>query len=153
MYFIYCFLIHIISFIFVWSSARNGANAILKLFRSKNGYKKLHSSLTVMDKVMLSKHILNSKRHVKMQRYFVFVNNFHIFDTIVFLLIIVISFITNIYKYYFYVNLLFFTFVDIPFLIFFFISTCHARRGGVEWKFERDYRKKISLSEQINLFI
>lgn len=142
MYFIYCFLIHIISFIFVWSSARNGANAILKLFRSKNGYKKLHSSLTVMDKVMLSKHILNSKRHVKMQRYFVFVNNFHIFDTIVFLLIIVISFITNIYKYYFYVNLLFFTFVDIPFLIFFFISTCHARRGGVEWKFERDYRKK-----------
>lgn len=142
MYFIYCFLIHIISFIFVWSSARNGANAILKLFRSKNGYKKLHSSLTVMDKVMLSKHILNSKRHVKMQRYFVFVNNFHVFDTIVFLLIIVISFITNIYKYYFYVNLLFFTFVDIPFLIFFFISTCHARRGGVEWKFERDYRKK-----------
>jgi hypothetical protein len=142
MYFIYCFLIHIISFIFVWSSARNGANAILKLFRSKNGYKKLYSSLTFMEKVMLSKHILNSKSHVKMQRYFVFVNRFHVFNTIAFLLIIVISLIVNIYKYYFYLSLLFIVFVDIPFLIFFFISTCHSTRGGVEWKFERDYRKK-----------
>ena len=100
MYFIYCFLIHIILFIFVWSSARNGANAILKLFRSKNGYKKLYSSLTFMEKVMLSKHILNSKSHVKMQRYFVFVNRFHVFNTIAFLLVIVISLIVNIYKYY-----------------------------------------------------
>lgn len=37
--------------------------------------------------------------------------------------------------------------VDIPFTIFSFINTCHVPNGGVEWKFEIDYRK-INLKKQ-----
>ncbi len=40
--------------------------------------------------------------------------------------------------------------VDIPFTIFSFINTCHVPNGGVEWKFEIDYRK-INLKKQNEL--
>lgn len=134
---------YLLSAFLIWLSCRSGANSILNLGKSKNGYRKLKKSMRFKDTFWMYNYNEICKYEHRKMKYFVIINNIYIYYTLAFLILIIASFLFK--KVCFILGVLLILkviTVDIPFTIFVFINTCYAPRGGVEWKFERDYRKK-----------
>ncbi len=133
---------YLLSVFLIWFSCRSGANSILNLGRSKNGYKKLKKSIRFKEAFWMYNYIEICKYEQRKMKYFMIINNIYIYYTFVFLNLIIISFFfKNVRLILGVLLILKIVIVDIPFTIFSFINTCHAPNGGVEWKFVRDYRK------------
>lgn len=133
---------YLFSMFFVWLSCRDLAKALLKIGKSRNGYKKLLKSKTIIDKIFLKNYINSCAADNKKMQLAVWINNIYIVYTPIFAIILLISLKMTFFKLIIFMLFLFKSIiVDIPFIIFFFLNTCHAPNGGVEWKFERDYRK------------
>lgn len=134
---------YLLSVFIFWVSCRSGANSILNLGKSKNGYKKLKKSMHFKDEFLMYNYIELCKYEQRKLKYFMLINKIYIYYTFIFFSLILISFFLKNARLILGVLLILkIIIVDIPFIIFIFINTCHAPNGGVEWKFERNYRKK-----------
>ena len=126
----------------VWITCRLAVESILKLGRSKNGYKKLKKNKTKFEKIFYIKYLDLAKYEKGKLKFFIFVNNFYVVYTFLFIIITLCSILISIF---YLINLILLIIkcliVDLPYSIIFILQTCHAPNGGVEWKFERDYRK------------
>lgn len=121
----------------VWFYIWEGPSAILKVGRSKSGYKKLMKSISWSDKLLRINYVHYSKTAVKLQMFFIAMT--YIFYALVLLLLILLILsafypvIFNIIPYYFIVKG---CIIEIPALIVVF-SNLYRKDRGFGWKFEK----------------
>ena len=125
----------------VWFFLMDGSNAVLRLGRSRNGYKKLRKSLSIIDKITKLKYVSLSKRVIGYQKFFVAMTYLGYLCLLVFLSIALISIFTGDFWTPFNLFLYIKSYlVEFPAFIFVAINQRRPRDGvGLVWKFERDY--------------
>lgn len=138
---LYC-LLYLFSIWFVWESSRSLAKAILKIGRSRSGVKKILKAKTFKEKLFLKNYVEICNGEYKKMKIAMLVNYVYIIYTPILIIILLLSLFLPFFRIvnfiYFLIKLII---IDIPFTLIHLTSTCHAPNGGVEWKFERDYRK------------
>jgi len=123
----------------VWIYIWLGPSSILKVGRSKSGYKKLIKSISWSDKLLRRNYVRLSKTAVKLQVFFVIMT--YIFYILVLLLIILLILsaffpeVSNLLPYYF---ILKGGIIEIPALIVVYCNMYRKDRG-LGWKFEKSY--------------
>ena len=121
----------------VWFYIWEGPSAILKVGRSKSGYKKLMKSISWSDKLLRRNYVHLSKTALKLQAFFVVMT--YVFYALILLLLILLIFsafypvISNLIPYYFIVKG---CIIEIPALIVVFLNLYRKDRG-FGWKFEK----------------
>ena len=128
----------------VWFYIWIGPSAVLRLGRSKSGYKKLKQSLTLCQKIFKITYIKQSKAAIGYQYFFVIMTYIGYSLLVIFLLIFLFSLagydLTSAIRLFI---LLKGYIIELPALIFILcnIRFTKDKRGG-EWKFTVDYRNK-----------
>ncbi len=125
----------------VWIQVPGGSYEVLKLGRSKNGYKKFKKTLTIKDRIFKLRYVSLSKRAVKFQYYFVIMTYLGYLCLIVLLILWIVSLFTNnfwnMFGVFQYIKC--YTF-ELPAFIFTCLNIGRDKYGrGLEWKFIDEY--------------
>lgn len=132
-----------ISFV-VWLFLVGGSNDILKIGRSKNGYRKLKGTLTFWDKLFKRNYVKLSYKYKNYQRFFVTMTYIG-YGCVLTLCVILISSLfigsaSSIYRLYFYIKGYF---IELPALIFVIFNMRRPlNKIGVKWWFIVEEEKK-----------
>ena len=125
--------------IYIWLGSRD----ILKVGRSKSGYRKLMKSLSFKDKFLRKDFVSLSKTSKPLQRFFVIMILIRHILTVIFIALLIISRFNSSFSYS--INYYFFTksiFIEIPSLIVVVPNLYRSKNPvGFKWKFEREYKK------------
>lgn len=126
---------------FVWFLLIGGSYAVLRLERSRNGYKKLKKTLSLTDRITKVKYISLSKAAVGYQKFFVAMTYLGYLCLFAFIVIAIASLFTGDFNtplnYFLYIKAYL---IEIPALIFVIANQRRPRDGvGLVWKFEKDY--------------
>ena len=120
-----------------WLFVIGGSYKVLKLGRSKNGYKQLKQSLTFQDRVFKRRFVQLSKRAKGYQKYFCFMT----YTGYVLLLVLLILWIISVFmgefetlfRWYMYVKCYV---LEFPALLFTLFNIGRTKSGiGLDWRF------------------
>ncbi len=120
----------------VWIYMLGNSNKMLKLGRSKNGYKKLKKTLSIWDWISKRKHLKLTKTAITFQYFFIINTYLWYFLLITFVFIFAVSrFTGNFYELIKPYLLLKCYLVEIPLLIIEIMNIRRPKNGvGLEWK-------------------
>lgn len=127
----------------VWYEIWLGPCEVLRLGRSKSGYRKLKKTFTVWDRIIKRDYIKLSKTAVGYQYFFVVMTYLGYVCLLAFIFICLSSIFTHnfaeLFRYYIYIKAYV---IELPALIFTAFNLCRTKeKGGFEWKFVRNYRE------------
>ncbi len=125
----------------VWIDVIGGSYKVLKLGRSKNGYKKLKKTLTIWDRIFKLRYVSLSKKAVKFQYYFVIMTYLGYLCIFALLIIWIVSLFTHNFGEMFSIFLFVkcYTF-ELPAFIFTCLNTGRTKdKVGLDWKFIEEY--------------
>ena len=134
----------------VWVYILRGPRAILRVGRSKSGYRKLMKSMSFKDKLFMRNFVKLSNTAKGLQRYFVIMTLVFYLSVValIVLVIIRIMFPSVSFRESFAYYSLFKAFFEVPGIIVFSFSIYYERVDGGrldwEWKFKRDYKGERS---------
>ncbi len=125
----------------VWIDVIGGSNKVLKIGRSKNGYKKFKKTLTIKDRIFKLRYVSLSKGAIIFQYYFVIMTYLGYLCLIVLLVLWIVSLFThnfwNMFCVFQYVKC--YTF-ELPAFIFTCLNMRRSKdKVGFDWKFVDEY--------------
>ena len=121
----------------VWMFVAGGSYKVLKLGRSKNGYKKLKQSLTFRDRLFKIRFVELSKRAKGYQKYFCFMTYLGYALALILLALWITSMFVGdfevMFKWYVYIKGYLF---ELPALVFTIFNIGRPKSGiGLDWRF------------------
>ena len=125
----------------VWIDVIGGSYKVLKLGRSKNGYKKLKKTLTIWDRIFKLRYVSLSKRAVKFQYYFVIMTYLGYLCILALLIMWIVSLFTHNFEEMFLVFLYVkcYTF-ELPAFVFTCLNIGRPKdKVGFDWRFIEEY--------------
>lgn len=124
-----------------WILVPGGSYEVLKLGRSKNGYKKFKKTLTIKDRIFKLRYVSLSKRAVKFQYYFVIMTYLGYLCILALLIMWIVSLFTHNFEEMFLIFLYVkcYTF-ELPAFVFTCLNIGRDKYGrGLDWTFIREY--------------
>ena len=126
----------------VWPYVIGGSYKVLKLKRSKNGYRKLKKSLTFRDRLFKRRFVQLSKCEKGYQKYFCFMTYVGYILALILLMLWIVSMFVggfeSMFKIYRYVTGYF---LELPAFIFTVFNIGRPKDGiGLDWKFIEKYK-------------
>lgn len=123
--------------LFVWFFVIGGSYKVLKLKRSRNGYKKLKRSLTLFDRLSKRKFVQLSITAKEYQKYFCFMTYAGYFLLLALLTIWIVSIFhgefKTMFKWYMYLKCYL---LELPAFIFTMFNMKRPKSGiGMDWRF------------------
>lgn len=127
---------------FTWIFIPGGSYRVLKIGRSRNGYKKFKKTLTIWDRIFKIRYISFSKGAVKYQWYFIIMTYLGYLCICVIITLFFVSLSTNnfIEMLYYFLLIKCYSF-ELPAFIFTIINIGRPKnKVGLEWKFVEEYK-------------
>lgn len=127
---------------FVWGLIPGGSYKVLRIGRSKNGFKKLKKTLTIKDKIFKYRYIHLSKGALVFQRYFIIMTYIGYICTFAIIVMFIISIHTNNFREMFYYFMLIKCYtIELPASVFTIWNIGRPEnKVGLEWKFVEEYK-------------
>ena len=127
----------------IWFYILPCPRSILKVGRSKNGYRKLMKSMSFKDKFFMKNFIGLSKTAKRLQRFFIVWSYIFYISVVVFVTLVILfcnsPLFSSYLRYYMTIKMVF---IELPGIFVAIPNMYHSEKGGLDWKFLNDNKRK-----------